>query len=99
MRLFERPKSIDTYPFGRVECPMQVDHKEGRLETYITYGIKDLVNLIDGAHEYYLFKAERTQRQGEIADLLGKLKKLLKKEKSVVGRIWSPIILDKDPEQ
>lgn len=95
MAKLEKPKSIDTYPFGSVECPICVNHKDGYLETYITYGIKDLVNLISSAYWYYMIKADKTQRQDEIADLFFKLKKLLEKEKAVVGRIWSPIVIDK----
>ena len=95
MRLCTAPKSIDTDSFGRVVCPLQVNTEEGRLETYITYGIEDLTKLIGDAHWYYVFKSDTSQRQNEIADLLCKLEKLLKKEKSVVGRILSPIILEK----
>lgn len=96
--IYQKPKSIDVCPFGRVECPMQVDHKHGRLETYIEYDIKDLVRLVDQACWYYLRKADRTQRQDEISNLFYRLKKLLEKEKSVLGRIWSPIILDKQDD-
>ncbi len=93
MRLCTSPKSIDTDSFGRVVCPLQVNTEEGRLETYLTYDVKDLAHLIGDARWYYASKTDRSQRQNEIADLLCKLERLLKKEKSVVGRIWSPIIL------
>ena len=95
MRLCTAPKSIDTDSFGRVVCPLQVNTEEGRLETYITYGIEDLAKLIRDAHLYYSYKTDRSQRQEEIGDLLYRLDNLLQKEKSVVGRIWSPIILEK----
>lgn len=93
-----KPQTIDTDNFGHVECPLQVNNKEGRLEAFIVYGIKDLVSLIQNAYWYYAFKAEQTQRQDEIRDLFRKLLILLQKEKAVSGRIWSPIILDKSKD-
>ena len=91
MSRYETPKTIDACSFGRVECPISVNYDEECLETFISFGIKDLVKLVDSAHWYYLMKTERTQRQNEIADLFCKLSRLLVKEK-----IWSPIVLKKD---
>lgn len=88
-------QTIDTCDFGHVECPIQVDGVKGSLETYLVYGIKDLVSLVDHAAWYYAIKPDRSQRQAEISDLFNKLSRLLSKEKSVCGRIWSPIIIGK----
>jgi hypothetical protein len=90
-----KPKTIDTDNFGRVECPLIVNEEKGRLETCIIYGIKDFVELVKSAYWYYAFKSEQTQRQSEIKELLHKLSVLLRKEKALNGRIWSPVILDK----
>lgn len=84
-------KTIDTYPFGHVTSPITVDPENECLETSIEYGIDDLAMFMENIYFYYTWKAERSQRQSEIADLAHKLAKLLKKEKGVVGRIWSPI--------
>lgn len=91
----QRPQRIDVSPFGRVECPMFINHDKGIFETFISYDIKDFQMFIKSAYWYYMIKAKKTQRQGEIADLLFKLSKLLEKEKSVVGRLRSPIIFEK----
>ena len=93
MGLFSRRtlKTIDTYPFGHVTSPVSVDYENGCLETSIEYGISDLTKLVENIHWYYLTKSDRSQRQSEISDLACKLAKLLHKEKSVLGRIWSPI--------
>ena len=93
MNRFKNPKTIDTCDFGRVECPISVNYEQECLETFITYGINDLVKLVDNAHWYYLMRSDKTKRQSEIAELLYKLSKLLRKEKSVEGRIWAPILL------
>ena len=93
MRFFEKPKSIDTASFGQVLTPIQVNQEKGCLETYVSYGIKDLSNIVHSAYWYYSMKADQTNRQEEIAELFYKLHKLLNKEKSVVGRITSPIII------
>lgn len=93
MNRHQNPKTIDTCAFGRVECPISVNYDQECLETFITYGIKDLVKFVDSVHWYYIMKSDKTQRQCEIAELLYKLSKLLGKEKSVEGRIWAPILL------
>lgn len=93
MRLLGRRtiKTIDTYPFGHVTSPVSVDYKNECLETSIEYGISDLANLVEDIRWYYSSKSDQSQRQSEIGDLAYKLAKLLRKEKSVHGRIWSPI--------
>ena len=90
-----RPQGITTFPFGHVEAPISVNSDEGCLETIITYGKEDLFNLVQSISCYYKLKSDRTQRQDEIADLMLKASKLIKKEKGVVCRLWSPIIIQK----
>ena len=94
-----RPQGITTFPFGHVETPINVNSNEGCLETIITYGKEDLFNLVQSISYYYKLKSDRTQRQDEIADLMLKASKLIKKEKGVVGRLWSPIIIQKTSNQ
>ena len=94
-----RPQGITTFPFGHVETPISVNSNEGCLETIITYGKEDLFNLVQSIYWYYKMKSDRTQRQDEIADLMLKASKLIKKEKGVVGRLWSPIIIQKANNQ
>ena len=94
-----RPQGITTFPFGHVETPISVNSNEGCLETIITYGKEDLFNLVQSIYWYYKMKSDRTQRQDEIADLMLKASKLIKKEKGVVGRLWSPIIIQKTSNQ
>ena len=48
--------TIDTSDFGHVECPILVDQEKGRLETYLVYGIKDLISLVNQAALYYAIK-------------------------------------------
>ena len=86
-------KTIDSCLFGRVTCPILVDYDSGCLETHIEYGISDLTNLMQDISFYYATKSDRSQRQSEISELAAKLSHLLKKEKCVHGRIWSPIKL------
>ena len=86
-----RIKAINTYPFGRVTCPIGVDYENACLETSIEYDISDLTKLVEDISWYYGFKADQSQRQREIHDLAYKLAKLLHKEKSLHGQLWSPI--------
>lgn len=92
-------KSIDVDNFGRVVAPIQADTRNERLETYIVFGIKDLRALVSAIQHYYLFKTNRSSRQEEIADLAFKMERLLSKEKSVDGRIWSPVKLSIPEEE
>ena len=87
-------ETIDTFPFGSVECLLLANHEDKGFETQINYGIHDLVNFMQSLYWFYCGKPKRTQRQKEIADLAIKLATLLQKEKRVKGRIWSPIVLD-----
>ena len=93
MGMFNRRtvRTIDTFPFGHVTCPISVDSENECLETRIEYSIADLTKLIEDIRWYYALKSDQSQRQSEISDLAYKLAKLLGKEKSVHGRIWSPI--------
>lgn len=90
---FRTAKSIDVFPFGHVKAPLQVNDEGDGFETTIDFDINDLNKLVDSSYWYYALKGDQTHRQQEIAELFGKLRKLLRKEKSVIGRIWSPIVV------
>ena len=95
-------KGLNVIPFisfGTVESTLSVNESKNRLETVIRYELEDLKNLIASAAMYYDFPPKQSQRKQEIADTLFRLKKLLDKEKSVVGYISSPIIEIKPDKQ
>ena len=89
----DRPKEIKVFSFGRVIVPMQVNEEDECLETVLNFGAKDVSNFLQSMWHYYFLKSDQTNRQQEIAELINKLLKLIKKEKRVGGTLWSPILL------
>ena len=91
MRLAQllNPKSITTFSFGHVISPITVQGNQ--LYSYLEYDITDLAKLINDIGDFYSSESGKSQRKKEIAFVAKKRAELLKKEKRLHGRIWSPI--------